>query len=360
MKKWVIRTALFKPDLATLNDPDVIIPNLHWNYTGVTATNRMIAPQLARRIDARWLGPDAPGGIAIMTFRDLMRLRFGAKRKIVWHARRNNEMMTGLLLKWLGWPLTLVFTSAAQRHHTWITHFLVARMDGVIATSDAAAAFLKVPADVILHGVDTGRYRPPANRGEEFRAAGMDGQYAIGCFGRVRHQKGTDVFIEAMCRLLPQHPDFSAVVIGAVDDRAFEARLREKVAASGLEKRVRFLGELPIDEVPDWYRRILIYAFTSRNEGFGLTLLEAMASGNALVAARAGAAEAVVTAETGVLVAPGDPDALAAALEPLMRSPQLAIAMGERARARVVSDFSIESEVEKIAAVYRRVLVVES
>ena len=87
-------------------------------------------------------------------------------------------------------------------------------------------------------------------------------------------------------------------------------RLRGMVAEAGLAERVRFLGELPIEEVPRWYQRISIYAFTSREEGFGLTLLEAMAAGTALVAARSGAAETVVAdGATGVLVPPGDVDA---------------------------------------------------
>ena len=85
-----------------------------------------------------------------------------------------------------------------------------------------------------------------------------------------------------------------------------------------------------------WYQRLTIYAFTSRNEGFGLTLIEAMAAGAALVASRAGAAELVVEdGITGVLAPPGDVDALVAALEPLMRDPAAARAMGERGRARV-------------------------
>jgi mannosyltransferase len=339
-----------------LTDPDVIIPNLHWNYTGVTATNRMIAPQLARLANARWFGRDAPAGIETMTFGDVMRLWSGGRRN-VWHARRNNEMMAGLLLKWLGWPFRLVFTSAAQRQHTWITRWLIRRMDAVIATSDASASYLTVPAEVILHGVDTERYHPPGSRDTEFQVSGLPGKYAIGCFGRVRHQKGTDVFVEAMCRLLPRYPDFSAAVIGAVDGQAFEAGLRERTRAAGIADRIRFFGELPIDDVPPWYRRVLIYAFTSRNEGFGLTLLEAMASGDALVAARAGAAEAVVIpGETGLLVAPGDADALAAALETLMRDPKAAMDMGQRARDHVVRHFSIEAEAQKIVAVYVRVL----
>ena len=292
-----------------------------------------------------------------MRLSELLALPFKGRRRIVWHARRNNEMMAGLVLKLLGWPLKLVFTSAAQRHHTWITRWLVRRMDAVVAASDPAAAYLTVPSEVILHGVDTARYHPPTSREAEFQISGLPGKYAIGCFGRVRHQKGTDVFIEAISRLLPRYPDFSAVIVGAVDDAAFEAKLKERVAEAGIADRVRFLGERPIDEVPLWFRRILIYAFTSRNEGFGLTLLEAMASGNALVAARAGAAESVVTGgQIALLVPPGDPAALANALETLMRDPDRAAAMGQRARNYVATHFSVEAEAEKYAAVYGRVL----
>ena len=67
-----------------------------------------------------------------------------------------------------------------------------------------------------MHGVDTDRYAPPADRAAAFAESGLPGRYAIGCFGRVRAQKGTDVFVEAMCRLLPRYPDFTAVIVGAV------------------------------------------------------------------------------------------------------------------------------------------------
>ncbi|GIK79352.1 MAG: LPS biosynthesis protein [Alphaproteobacteria bacterium] len=343
-----------------MQDIEVIIPNLHWRYSGVTATNRTVAPRIAGRIAAGWFGSDAPPGIRRLSGRDLLALRFRRPRRpLIWHARRNTEMMAGLAFKWLGWPLRLVFTSAAQRHHTWITRFLMARMDAIIATSEAAASYLRFPATVILHGVDTGRYRPPGDREAELKATGLPGRYAIGCFGRVRAQKGTDVFVEAMCRLLPRHPDFVAVIIGAVtpDQRGFEEALKERVSAAGLSDRVRFFGELPIDDVPQWYRRVLIYAFTSRNEGFGLTLLEAMAAGAAVVAARAGAAEtAVLDGITGTLVPPGDANALERALEPLMREPARAVVMGERGRERVVSGFSADAEAGLIVGVYRNVL----
>jgi mannosyltransferase len=348
-----------EPLLTKLEVIEVIVPNLHWRYSGVTATNRMIAPRLARLLNAVWLGPDAPEGIARLSFFDLLRLRLARERVRIWHARRNNEMIVGLLLRGLGWRFALVFTSAAQRQHTWITRFLIGRMDAVIAASEAAASYLRRPAVVIHHGVDAEIYCPPPDRAAAFASAGLPGKFAIGCFGRIRPQKGTDVFVEAMCRLLPNYPDFTAVIVGAVtpDQQLFARRLRDLVGAAGLTDRVRFLGELPIAEVPRWYQRITIYAFTSRNEGFGLTLLEAMAAGTALVAARAGAADKVVIDDdTGVLVPPGDVDALVAALEPLLRDPLRAAAMGQRARERVLAEHGIEAEAEKIAAVYRKML----
>jgi mannosyltransferase len=337
------------------DDLKLIVPNLHRRYSGVTATNRMVAPKLANLLRAAWFGSDAPDGIARIGAVDLLRL-WRRRTPLIWHARRNNEMIVGVLLRTFGWPLKLVFTSAAQRHHSWITRWLIRRMDAIIATSDISASFLKRAATVIPHGVDTDRYAPPADRAVAFAEAKLPGRYAIGCFGRVRAQKGTDVFVEAMCRLLPRFPDFTAVIVGAVavEQTSFANDLKKKIAAAGLGSRIVITDELPIEDVQRWYQRLTIYAFTSRNEGFGLTLIEAMAVGAALVASRAGAAELVVEdGVTGVLTPPGDADALVAALEPLMRDPAACVAMGTCGRARVTAQFSLDVEANRIAQVYR-------
>ena len=152
-----------------------------------------------------------------------------------------------------------------------------------------------------------------------------------------------------MCRLLPRYPDFTAVMVGAIvpEQQGFANELKKQIEAAGLQSRIVITGEIAIEEVQRWYQRLTIYAFTSRNEGFGLTLIEAMSSGAALVAARAGAAEFVVEdGVTGVLTPPGDADALVAALEPLMRDPAAAAAMGARARARVLEKFSLDAEAD--------------
>jgi mannosyltransferase len=336
-------------------DLQLLVPNLHRRYSGVTATNRMVAPKLAKMFCAAWLGRDAPDGIARIGAADLLRL-WRRRTPLIWHARRNNEMIVGVLLRSLGWPLKLLFTSAAQRHHSWITRWLIRRMDAIIATSDISASYLKREATVIPHGVDTDRYAPAQDRAAAWAQAGLPGRYAVGCFGRVRAQKGTDVFVEAMCRLLPRYPDFTAVIVGAVavEQAGFAAELKKRIEAAGLQARIVITGELSIEAVQCWYRRLTIYAFTSRNEGFGLTLIEAMSVGAALVASRAGAAELVVEdGVTGVLTPPGDVDALVAALEPLMRDPASCAAMGRRARARVLEKFSLDVEAGRIAEVYR-------
>jgi mannosyltransferase len=351
-----------EPDVPIENSPagdlQLIVPNLHRRYSGVTATSRMVAPKLARMFRAAWLGGDAPEGIARIDFSGLLKF-WRRDRPLIWHGRRNDEMIAGVLLRALGWPLKLVFTSAAQRHHTWITRWLIRRMDAIIATSQFSASFLKRESVVVMHGVDTERYAPPADRAAAFAQSGLPGRYAIGCFGRVRAQKGSDVFVDAMCRLLPRYPDFTAVMVGAIvpEQQGFANELRKRIAAAGLQSRIVITGELEIEVVRRWYQRLTIYAFTSRNEGFGLTLIEAMSVGAALVASRAGAAELVVEdGVTGVLTPPGDVDALVAALEPLMRDPAAAVAMGERARARVLERFSLDEEANGIAGVYRMLI----
>ena len=173
------------------DDLQLIVPNLHRRYSGRhrdqphggAETRQNVSRGMARfrmrlRASRGW-------GLPIS-------LKFWRRRApLIWHARRNDEMIAGVLLRALGWPLKLVFTSAAQRHHTWLTRWLIRQMDAIIATQRLSASFLKREATVVMHGVDTDRYAPPADRAAAFAESGLPGRYAIGCFGRVRAQKGT-------------------------------------------------------------------------------------------------------------------------------------------------------------------------
>jgi len=160
-----------------------------------------------------------------------------------------------------------------------------------------------------------------------------------------------------MIELLPQNPEWTAIVSGRVtaEHAAFGDKLKADVAAAGLSDRILFLGEVP--DIKIWYRRLTLYVAPSRNEGFGLTPLEAMASRTAVVASDAGAyAELIVEGETGSVVAAGDGEALTRAIAPYITDPALAIAHGENALRHVRANFALEKEAGAIAAVYNSLL----
>jgi mannosyltransferase len=341
---------------------EVIVASLKRRHTGVTSTVAALIPEQAKRLDIAALGPKVPPQWPRVTWTDLFKHGFNpppGKRFRIWHARRNLEALTGLILRSvLRMPLKLVLTSAAQRRHSRWTHWLMRQMDAVVATSAETANYIPVPVKVISHGVDTARYFPAEDRCREWRSSGLPGRFGIAIFGRVRRQKGTDLFIEAMCRLLPKFPDFTAVIIGAVtpDQIPFARHLKGIIAAAGLSERIRFLGERPAAEIPLWFRRISIVVAPQRWEGFGLVPLEAMASGCAVVATRVGAAHHIIVDEhTGYLVSPEDLDGLVHRLEILMRDPQLTLKMGQAGRAHVVNHFSIEREAAELERVYESI-----
>ncbi|MCY3003633.1 MAG: glycosyltransferase family 4 protein [Planctomycetota bacterium] len=118
-----------------------------------------------------------------------------------------------------------------------------------------------------------------------------------------------------------------------------------------------FLGDLSGPEIKRWYQRVALCVSPSLSEGFGLTPLEAMASGAAAVTSRAGAYEQMIMpGENGAIADTGNLEQLVAALEPLLANPAGLLAMGERARRFVVERHSIRGEVAGIEAVYARVL----
>lgn len=344
-----------------LDDITVIAPHFKRRLSGVTSTVVQLIPEqrrLGRGIVT--LGPGLPDDLPKMSWAQLPALwrRPKSARQRVWHARRNNEMLFGLLLRdVLRMPLKLLFTSAAQRRHTAYTRWLIAKMDAVVATSARSGSFLEVPHTVIRHGVDIDRFHPGDGVDDTIAATGLPGRYLVGCFGRVRHQKGTDLFVRAMIELLPRYPDWTAVISGRVtpDNKAFADQLKAEIAAAGLSSRIVFLGE--VDDIRPWYRRLTLYVAPSRNEGFGLTPLEAMASSTASVASDAGAyAELIAEGVTGKVVPAGDYEGLRDAIAAYLADPAEAIEAGRRGRTHVVETFALVREATALEMVYNRLL----
>ena len=285
--------------------------------------------------------------------------RNGPSGPRVWHARRNTEMLAGLALKHLlRKRLKLVFTSASQRHHTGYSKWLIGQMDHLIATSQKSADFLNRPADVILHGIDTGQFNPPSDRAALRARLNLPNATLIGCYGRIRAQKGTGDFIEALVDLLRERPDVHGLVMGRATGPyvEYEKGLRDQVAAAGLAERIHFLPEVPVHEMADWYRVLDLFVAPQRWEGFGLTPLEAMACGVPVVATTVGAFPELLTPATGSLVPPKDTPAIIAAIARFLDDPSLRDVASRAARDHAARAFPIEREAEAILAIYRRLL----
>ncbi len=343
-------------------DIEVIAPNLKRRLSGVTATVFGLVPIQASEIAIAAAGPEIPPEIPQIPLSALVTMsRAGPSGLRVWHARRNTEMIAGLALKYLlGKRLALLFTTASQRHHTWLTRALIARMDRVVAVSARSAAYLERDARVILHGIDTARFQPVADKRTLRARLGLpEDAVLIGCYGRVRAQKGTGDFAEAMAEVLPRRPGAEAVIMGGSPpkQRTYREELATRIAASGLADRIHLRPEVPVAAMPDWYAALDVFVAPQRWEGFGLTVLEAMGAGVPVVATRVGAfEETVLDGKTGRLVPPEDVAALAEATDALLQDPGMRAAMAEAARAHVARDFSIEREARELIAVYREML----
>lgn len=340
---------------------DVIAPNLKRRLSGVTATIVRLVPLMARQMGVVATGPGLPSEVPhISLWRAAILPR---DRWRVWHARRNTEMLLGLILRHLlRRKYRMLFTSASQRKHSGYTKALIARMDAVIATSQKTAGYLERPATVILHGIDTDRFAPCATNGDRAalrRRLDLPEGPLIGCFGRIRRQKGTDVFVQAMCRLLPTMPGVSAVVMGRATGPHEEllASLKAQVAAAGLSDRILFPPEVPVSEVADWYQALDLFIAPQRWEGFGLTPLEAMACGVPAIATRVGAfEELILPGTTGRLIAPGDVSEMTNAAREMLADPDALAAMSRAARDDMLARFRLEREADEIMAVYADLL----
>jgi glycosyltransferase involved in cell wall biosynthesis len=168
----------------------------------------------------------------------------------------------------------------------------------------------------------------------------------IGAVGRLTEQKGFDILIEAVRRLVESGEPVEAAIAGDGPERA---RLEQQ--AGGLP--VSFVGF--VQDIPAFLEGLDLFSLSSRREGLPFALLEAMMSGLACVATNVGdVPEAVGPA--GVLVAPEDADGLAGALRMLARAPERRLELGRAAHNRAVEQHSVERMVSETAAAFDEAL----
>ncbi len=176
----------------------------------------------------------------------------------------------------------------------------------------------------------------------------------LGCIGDISPQKGYRILIEAFAIVLRAHPRSRLVIAGRVPDRfrKFKEELDARIQELHLEGRVRFEGEF--HNLRRRLQGLDILLHPSPSESFGRVVAEALAGELPVVAARSGGVEEIILdGETGCLVPPGDPEALAEGTLMILSDPLRAQSLARRGRREVASRFALARSVAAIEAEIR-------
>ncbi len=234
------------------------------------------------------------------------------------------------------------------------THCMTCCSDAVRRSVFAQIGGEQAKYFTILFGVDLSRF----GSGHTLKKQELGLQEGLAVIGTVcrlvEPKKGLAVLLQAAARLRERAPtpDFQLLIVG--DGPAYKS-LRERCERMGLAPWVVFAGLRR--DIAGLLPLMDVFVLPSLYEGFGIAILEAMAAGRPVVAtAVGGIPEVVVHGETGLLVPPGDPVAMADALHELLAHPERARALGARGRERAREKFRIESIVRQHEALYEACL----
>jgi glycosyltransferase involved in cell wall biosynthesis len=261
----------------------------------------------------------------------------------------------GLPAAWLARVRHRIRTRNNLGHWLTSTHRVLGRLLNRVTTLTvtncraARAALLAdegpAPGSVVVleNGVDLGRFDgiPPLS------PAGPD-VVRVGAVSNLRAVKGLDLLVAAAARLAGAHPRVAFEVAGEGEERA---ALERQISEGGLQGRFVLRGG--VADVPGFLAGLRVAVLCSHAEGMSNALLEYMAAGRAVVTTAVGAApDLVEDALHGLLVPPGDAEALAGAIDRLLRDPPLAARLGRAARARALERYSRAAMVQRFEDFY--------
>jgi glycosyltransferase involved in cell wall biosynthesis len=206
----------------------------------------------------------------------------------------------------------------------------------------------------IYNGVDLEKFAGARSGGLRAELGCPEGTRLVGMVANLRGPKGYEYFVQAARRVVDSMPQTRFVAVGDID-RQILMRLSDLVDKLDLRDRFVFVGFR--EDVPAILRDVDVFVLSSISEGFSLATVEAMAAGKPVVVTRCGGPEEVIDdGRTGFLVPPADPEALASRICELLADPERAAILGQNARAKVSSAFSMERMVHQYERLYERLL----
>jgi glycosyltransferase involved in cell wall biosynthesis len=227
--------------------------------------------------------------------------------------------------------------------------FILVTSPRMIETSRVVSLFSD-KCRVVPYGIDLDRFKN-ADTGLTARLRSKyDGAPLVMFVGRLRWFKGLDYLLAAM-RLV----DGRLLIVG---EGAEEERLKRRVSAEGLEQKVLFLGEIPNEQMPEYYGLCDVFVLPSshRSESFGIVQIEAMACGKPVISTELGTGTSFVNLheKTGLVVPARDSGLLAQGINRLLQDGSLRREFGRNASRRA-EEFSSQSLNEKLVEIYREV-----
>jgi glycosyltransferase involved in cell wall biosynthesis len=221
----------------------------------------------------------------------------------------------------------------------------------LVAVSPVATTHASGRAHLVPPGVDTDLFSPPApGRSREQRVL------YVGRVERTSRWKGLQVLVDALPALRERVPDVRLEVVGTGDD---VPHLRRQAERLGVADAIEWTGAVDHAELPERYRRagVTVLPSLTESESFGITLVEAMATGCPVVGSDVGGIPYVVRdGADGLLTPPGDPAALARALTTVLLDPVRAAAMGVAGREAAVSRWDWSCQEERLLQVISKVV----
>lgn len=317
----------------------------------------------------RWIVPLLmPGFVIAATVRALSLHRSERSDLIHGHWAVPGGAIAAVVAWLTGLPLVIslhgsdVYVAEGNRVYAAVARAAFRRAAHVTASSEDLrdrAALLgldRARSSVIPYGVDADRYAAGQGTHVRDRLGIPPDALVIGALGRLVHKKGFGHLLSAMQGVLGAVPEAYCVIGGEGDLRD---DLTAQVDRLGVSGRVLFAGHVDWRDTPGYYAMCDVVVVPSvvdargNVDGLPNVLLEAMASGTAVVASRVGGIPEVVTdGEDGLLVTPGDANALVGALISLLGDPALRMRLGERARQRISAGYAWRDVVRSFEVVY--------
>jgi len=213
-----------------------------------------------------------------------------------------------------------------------------------------AQGFREEQITTVRSGVDVTWFKPQDRKRARTALGLAPDTFYFAAICRLARRKGLGLLLETIPQVLRQAPQARVLFAGT---GPLEEEFQQQAAQLGISEAVQFLGFQ--EDVRPVLSAANCVVLPSDREGLGLVLLEAMASARAVIATDSGGpAELVHHEETGLLIPPKDPDALAAAMLAAVNAPAWVDDMGERARFLAVKDYSLERQVDGVEVVYHR------